>query len=198
MRAHLPILAIACFAAAACGNSVSPDDGSAGRDGEVTSDSLVAVDAATDESADAAAPDTNSDDATAADVPAGACNAIANTAMPATSTQRPGVMPPVMTGGNIVPGSYHLTERVYFRAASVVVEQMTLVVAGSVANYVSRRAGSAETRGTATYAAVGNRLLNAVTCPSGVSPANATFTATDTQLQVFNQDQLELVTYSRR
>jgi hypothetical protein len=114
----------------------------------------------------------------------GECNGIAQVGSPVTGTCE-STTQPQGAGGTIADGTYVLTARVgYGSGCTATTYTATMVIAGNCVERVDGQATSAVRRNHA-LATSGNVLTRTATCGSAL-PA-ATYTATPTQLVVFDE-----------
>lgn len=116
-----------------------------------------------------------------AEAPDGACNALVNVGKVITGTC-PGGTQPMGTGGSIAPGTYALTARAGYGAGCVAGNyQATMLIADGCLERVD---GTGVTRDE-NISTSGAQLIRTASC--GPSVPTATYTATDTQLTIFDQ-----------
>jgi hypothetical protein len=120
-----------------------------------------------------------------AEAPDGSCNALVNGATPITGTCQSGTEPSG-TGGTIVAGTYLLTAQTDYASSCTAGTryQVTMLIADGCLERVDGT-GASELRRNQDISVQGNQLLRTSSCGAGL-PA-ATYTATPTQLVIFNQ-----------
>lgn len=125
-----------------------------------------------------------------------ACNAVPVTAPPVTGTAGTGTQP-VPMGGTIADGTYFLTaHQTYGSAPSATTYRTVLVFAGSRLDLAQTRNGGADERATLTVTTSGIQFQTHSTCPPGQSLSYDSYTATPTQITLF--DVPRVVTLTRQ
>jgi hypothetical protein len=115
----------------------------------------------------------------------GACNSVQNVAAPVMGVCETGAQPEG-AGGGIVDGTYALTAQSLYSssACNAGTFQATMIIAGSCIERVDIQGGT-DLRRNMVITTTGNALTRSATC--GTTLPSATYTATATQLTIFDQ-----------
>lgn len=127
---------------------------------------------------------------------ASACNDLVNDGADVPETAETGT-PPTMTGGSIADGTYVLTARKDWQGSCNCTTRQKVVISGTGAQLVTRTDQGADTHVTSTWSVAGNKLTSTITCP-GAQTLQLEFTATATELQVFDAADQSLNVYTKK
>ena len=125
-----------------------------------------------------------------------ACNTLVNDGADIVEEAATGT-PPAMTGGTISDGTYVLTARKDWQGSCNCTSRQKLAISGGTVQIVARTDKAADQHMTATAAVAGNQLTLSGTCPVAQS-LKQTYTATATQLSLFDASDQSLKVYTKQ
>jgi hypothetical protein len=134
--------------------------------------------------------------------PAGApaCNTLLNDG-PTVTLRGSSAMAPVPAGGTVVDGVYELTAATLYGVVDVPLRTISAVfaISGTTMQQVGTIDGE-EKRYTSTFGTKGTLITTIDSCPSGTTPSVHSFTATATELRVYDATVSESFeqTYTKR
>jgi hypothetical protein len=128
----------------------------------------------------------------------GSCNTFADIGQTITRTVDSGP-PPVMTGGNIVDGTYVATDIVQYNGDNTMFSlSETSIISGNLDAWVSSTNGQAPVRYTTTFTTSNNQMAFTFCCPA---TGNLTITYTTDGMTISNVDPANpnrVITYTRQ
>ncbi|MBI3200357.1 MAG: hypothetical protein HYZ29_02370, partial [Myxococcales bacterium] len=125
-----------------------------------------------------------------------ACNTLVNDGGDIPEVAQTGT-PPTMTGGSIADGTWVLTGRKDWQGSCNCTSRQKLTVAAGAMQLVRRTDSKPDQHMSATATLAGNKLTLAVSCPATVKQ-DLTYTATATELQVYDASDHSLNIYTKK
>lgn len=125
-----------------------------------------------------------------------ACNTLVNDGPDVPESAETGT-PPTMTGGTIADGTYVLSARKDWQGSCNCNTRQKLSISGTTLQVVTKTDAAPEQRLTTTIATSGNKLSLTVTCPAAQN-LSLEYTATATQLQVFDPNDQSLQIFTKK
>lgn len=124
------------------------------------------------------------------------CNALVNDGADIPETAQTGALP-TLTGGSVADGTYVLTTRQDWEGSCGCTSRQKLMISGSKVELVARTDSGPDQHISATATLTGNQLSLAVDCP-GVTSQQFTYSATATELQIFDAEDQSLDIYTKQ